>query len=154
MKKTAVLEGIMISLIGVICLTEGFRLTLNVDPKALTDVVGPGLYILVLSIVLLATGIFHIIIHYKTSISVQNVSVDKELRKRMISMAAVFAIYICLMSVLGYYPATIIFFLFEFRIVGIKSWLTNIILTFVMTTTYYVVFIYYCEMIFPRGILF
>jgi hypothetical protein len=62
--------------------------------------------------------------------------------------------YALLIDVAGYLVASILFFFLAFRIVGVKSWAVNIILALMITAAYYAVFVEYCSMIFPRGLLF
>jgi hypothetical protein len=135
-------------------MVEGVKLVFYKDPSIFYDPVGPGLYILLLAIFLLGASAAHFIISYKkASDTKKDVVVNKEMRIRMISTVINCAIYIFLISKFGYLVASLIFFLFQFRIQGIKSWFFNLILTFVITITYYFVFVKYCSLIFPRGLL-
>ena len=152
--KQLLTEGILILFISLISIVEGVKLVFYKDPRIFYDPVGPGLYILLLAIFLVTTSVAQFIISYKKPPSIKkDVVVNKEMRIRMISTVVNCAIYLLLISNLGYLIASLIFFLLQFRIQGIKSWLFNLILTFVITITYYFVFVKYCSLIFPRGIL-
>lgn len=142
----------MLLVISFIGLTEAIRLISNLDPTMVYDSIGPGYYILFISLALMITGVVHIAVNYKKISSAAKVKVDAVLRRRLISMILVLVFYTLAMDFLGYLISTFLFFLLEFRIGGIQSWRTNIILTIVLTTSYYVVFVKYFNMVFPRGI--
>jgi hypothetical protein len=153
MKRTVLIEGILLLVIGLVSAGEGMHLIVDKDPNIIYDMIGPGYYVLLLSIALMATGVVHLIVNYRKRLIMEKVEVTGEMRRRMISIVAVMAIYTFLIGITGYLVATIVFFLLEFRVIGIKSWRLNVILTIVLTAVYYIVFIRYCDMVFPRGIL-
>jgi hypothetical protein len=140
----------VISLIGLI---EGSRLTFFKAPHIQYDILGPGPYVLIISIGIMILGILHLIINFRKLITLDKAITSKEMRARMMSMVVVCGIYIFLIGTVGYLVSTILFFFLEFRILGIKFWLTNAVLTLCLTATYYFVFIRFCSMVFPRGIL-
>ena len=72
----------------------------------------------------------------------------------VLAMVAIIALYIVLIQFLGYLIATPIFFLLMFRAVGVDSWRKNVTLTVILSAAYYFVFVYYCSVIFPRGIFY
>jgi hypothetical protein len=72
----------------------------------------------------------------------------------MISMIVVMVAYIFLMSLTGYLFASLVFFLLINRIAGFRSWLTNLGVTVLMTASFYLIFVVWMGMIFPRGLLF
>ena len=154
MTITVLIEGILIIIFGLISIAEGLRLVIDKDPYALYDPLGPGSYILVLGVSLIILGIVHIVINYRKLPKMESVEIGKGMKIQMLSTIIVLAIYIYLIGIVGYLIATLVFFLSEFRVVGIKSWRNNSILTSILTVTYYAVFIEFCGMVFPRGILF
>lgn len=154
MRRTVLIEGILLLMIGLVSMGEGLRLITQMDPQAVSDVLGPGWYVLFIGLTLIATAIVHFIAHYRETPSVKKVAVDRPMRMLMITMVVVMAVYTFLIEITGYLVATPLFFLAEFRVIGVKSWLTNILLTIAMTAVYYLVFVRYCDMVFPRGILF
>jgi hypothetical protein len=152
--KQLFVEGILILFISLISILEGIRLVFYKDPNIFYDPVGPGLYILLLAIFLVVVSAVQFIISYnKAPDTRKDVVVSKETRMRLISTVINCAIYIFLISKFGYLVASLIFFFFQFKIQGVRSWLFNLILTFAITTTCYIVFVKYCSLIFPRGIL-
>lgn len=152
--KQLLIEGILILFISLISILEGIRLVFYKDPNIFYDPVGPGLYILLLAIFLVVASAAQFIISYNKAPDIRkDVVVNKEMRIRLIGTVVNCAIYIFLISKFGYLVASLIFFLLQFRIQGMKSWLFNLVLTFVITVTYYFVFVKYCSLIFPRGLL-
>jgi hypothetical protein len=153
MRRTVIIEGIVIIVLGLIGVVEAVRLIIYKASQTVQDILGAGPYVLVVSIPLFVIGIFHVF-SYKQIPRVEKVTVNKEMRMRIILMIGACAIYIFLINIVGYLLATLFFFLLEFKAVGIKSWRTNIILTVSISAAYYIVFIIFCDMIFPRGIIF
>jgi len=152
MKRTALIEGILLLVISLVTMAEGYRLAIYKDPSALYDMLGPGSYVLVFGILLMIIGLAHLIVNYRRSLRVEKLVVSKEMRTRVISAIGVLVIYTVLINIIGYLLATIVFFFLELRVVGVKSWLTHVTLTFAFTAVFYIVFIHFGNMIFPRGI--
>jgi hypothetical protein len=147
-------EFLFISVVGIITMVEALKLIFIKDPAAIYDRIGPGPYLLVVSMMFIGGGIVHLITNWRKSVGDQKVIVDKGLRIKLTSTIVNCAIYLLLISVVGYLISTPIFFLLQFRIEGIRSWLRNLTITFVISATYYFVFVRYCSLIFPRGFLF
>ena len=154
MNKVALVEGAIIIFLSIVGLKESVTLISEKDPSTVYDVVGPGYYILALSILLLASGVAHLVVHVRKSILAEKVVTDKELRIKMFGMLGMLGLYLVMISVFGYLISTIVFFIAEFRLAGVKSWRTNILMTICVTAGYYFVFIEYCSMVFPRGIFY
>lgn len=154
MDRAVLVEGILLIVLSLAGVVEGCRLIINRDPTAILDMMGPGSYVLFMSLALMITGAAHVICHYRKRSGIERAVVDHEMRKKMISMILVLAGYLLFIEIAGYLVPTVLFFLLEFRIAGIKSWMTNIVLSVVVTAVYFVVFVQYCSMVFPRGILF
>jgi putative tricarboxylic transport membrane protein len=154
MDRAALIEGVLLIIIGLVGISEGYRLSINRDPSAVQDMMGTGSYVLFVSIALMITGAAYLIVQYKKRQAVQKGAVDQEMRKKMILTVLVLAGYLIFIQIFGYLVSTGLFFFLEFRIAGIKSWRNNVVLTIILTVIYYIVFVQYCNMTFPRGILF
>jgi hypothetical protein len=154
MKKAELIEALILLTISSVGIAEGVRLMSESDPNAVKDILGPGVYVLIASICLMAISTAYLCMNYRKKYSIKKIAINKEARNKMMSMAVVLVAYGLLICLSGYLIATIIFFLLEFRIAGVTSWRTNIIWTLVLTGAYYVIFVEYCTMSFPRGILF
>ncbi len=154
MNLKVLIEGILILVFSLVAMIEGFRLILSKDPYVLYDPLGPGFYILVLSLGLLAVGLVHFIANYRKPSGAGKVAASKEMRIQLFSSIGILALYILLVHFVGYGVATLTFFFLELRVAGVKSWRTLVILTLVLTIVYYVIFVRFCGMVFPEGLLF
>jgi hypothetical protein len=154
MRNTVLIEGILLLVISLIGMTEGLRLVIHKDPYTLYDPLGPGLYAFFISIGLMTLGVVHLLAHYRKPPVMEMVPVDKKMKIRLMSTVAACVIYIVLISMVGYLLATIIFFFLEFRIERIKSWPSVVALSLVLSGIYYLVFVHFCHLVFPRGIFF
>ena len=153
MKRKALIEGIMLLVFSFVGLGEGIRLVSDIDPHTVYDALGPGWYVVSLSLLLMVTGAVHLIVHYREGVAAAaKAVVDKAMTMKMIYMVLAMALYILLIDIVGYLVSTPLFFLMEFRLAGITSWRRNIILTVIVSVVYYVTFVVYCDMVFPRGI--
>ena len=101
----------------------------------------------------MGTGLIHLIFNGRKEHHLKKKDRNRETRMKMFGMLAALVLFTILIYILGFLAASAIFFLLEFRIVGIKSWTTNVVLTSIITALYYVVFVHYCNMIFPQGII-
>jgi hypothetical protein len=154
MKRTVLIEGILLLVFSFVGLGEAIRLISDIDPHTVYDALGPGYYILILSLALMATGAAHLIFNYGKGVAAEKVVVDKAMRMKTIYMVLAMALYILLVDIVGYLISTPLFFLMEFRLAGVTSWRRNIILTVIVSAVYYFVFVEYCDMVFPRGIFY
>ncbi len=149
--RKALIEAMMMVALGLVTMAEALRLIIYKDPYALYDPIGPGSYILVLSVGLLSVGAFHFATNCRRGV-VANVPERGRGVKQLLSSIIILALYLLLINFTGYLVATLLFFLLQFRVTGVKSWRTNIILTLLFTAVYYVIFVRLCEMVFPTGI--
>ena len=154
MARTALIEGILLLAISLVGMLEGMRLIGQKDSQIIYDPLGPGYYIFFLSIALMVTGLIHLMVNYRKNIRLKKVLVDKAMRVLVIKMGLVMVLYTVLIDLTGYLIATIVFFFLEFRIMGIKSWLTNGILTVALSAAFYIIFVQHCSMVFREGIFF
>jgi hypothetical protein len=154
LNKKVLGEVLFISVMGIVTVVEAFRLIFIKDPGAIYDRIGPGPYLLVVSMMFIGGGIVHLVTNWRKSLGDQKVVVDRALRRKLMSTIVNCAIYLVLISMVGYLVATPIFFFLQFRIEGTRSWLHNLALTFAISATYYLVFVKYCSLVFPRGLLF
>ncbi len=157
--KSAVVESIILLIISFGVLFEGVHLALGV--KGVRDIMGPGTYIIVLGAILIFVTLMHIILQLRSFLRQKNKSTEnaKVLQKskteiNVLKMVAVFAFYIVLAQTIGYPIATPVFFLIMFRVTGVTSWGRNVMLTAIFSIVFYIVFVHFCEVIFPRGVFF
>jgi hypothetical protein len=153
-RKAVYMEGILLLIISITAVIEGLRLVIYRDPYTLYDPLGPGWYFLAVGVCLLIVASAYVITHYKNPPPAEMEPVEKRMKIKLMSTMAACAIYMVLITIVGYLPATVIFFVMEFRIEGIKSWVRVAILSLVISGLYWVVFVKYCSMIFPVGMIF
>lgn len=151
-KIQLIIEILILWAIGIVSMYEGLRLIIYKDPYVLYDALGPGSFILVVSIAFIIAGAVHLVVNYNKSETVRIAKVaDRKMRIQAISTMVNCGMYAFLVGRVGYLTATFVFFFVQFRVVGIKSWVRNIRLTLALTAVYYVLFVKLCGLIFPRG---
>ncbi len=139
---------------SLVSLAESIRVIIYKNPQVLYDLLGPGYYLLFLSIGLFVTGVVYIYYHSKAHESTATEKAPREMKIRLIASFLVCAIYVILIDVVGYAVGTFVFFALMFRIVEIRSWPLNLLLSLSLTTVCYFIFVKYCSVVFPHGILF
>ena len=154
MNRKIWIEGLLLVALSLVGLAESLRLIFNKDTQMQYDLLGPGNYVLMVSIGLLVTGLIHIQHHLGEGESIEKEKTSKGMRIRLINSFVACAIYLILIDLIGYATATFVFLMLMFRIVGIKSWPYNFLLSVSLSLVSFMVFAKYCRMVFPRGILF
>ena len=152
--RRVLIEGLVLVGMSLVSLAESTRLLFYTDPIQLVDWLGPGKYLFLVSMGLLASGISYICNHLRDERGRAEEGISKEKRIRLIGAFVSAVIYIILVDVLGYGMATFIFFVLIFKVVGIESWPFNILLSIVFGSAFYFVFVRAFNVVFPRGILF
>jgi len=158
MKRTTVIEGCTLFVISIFGFFGGVTLYINRDARTQSSVMAPGTYVLVLSVALMLTALVYVSLSFRKA----SRTAGAELRETrapwvspiVIKVASAFAVYAYLIQWLGYTLPTMLFLVVEFKLLGVKSWKSNIFLTAVVAALFYIVFIKYCEMTFPHGTLF
>ena len=151
--RIALTESILLGALSLLGLVEGIRLIFDKDPMVVYDVLGPGFFVLLVSLGVMITGSFHLIANLRKP-QVKKEGAERPLRNRMIQTVLACTLYIVLLDFVGYGLATVVFFLLEFRISGVKNWPLNIFLSSSLTGAFYLIFVSYFDMVFPRGVFF
>jgi hypothetical protein len=152
LNRKLLFEVALCLVISLISLYEGFDLTFHREITAVHYGTGPGLYLLIVSMILAVAAIAHLMINWKKPHGAEKVAIPREMRMKLFSTIGNCILYILLINLVGYLVSTLVFFLLQFRIQGIRFWF-SLLLTFIISTTFYLVFVKYCSLIFPRGIL-
>ena len=156
--KTLIGETSIVAILGILSVAEGIRLV-NRETLQTQDVLGPGYYSIGVGVFLLVAGLAYFFSQRKKLIGVvKEAPVDAPAanaghNRTMFGMVAVMIAYIVLMDVAGYLLSTAIFFLAINRIAGFRSWLVNAGVSALMTAAFYLVFVEWLGIIFPRGLL-
>ena len=148
------IEGTLILGVSLVAIAEALRLILHRDPYILYDPLGPGVYVLVLSLGLMAAGVVHLIGNCRRIPRPGGAGATREARVQVFSSVGVLALYIVLLNLVGYPTATLVFFFLQLRIAGVRSWRSHVIFTLLLSILYYLVFVRLCQVVFPKGILF
>ena len=158
MNRTLLGEGVVLFLISLGGIVGGLSQYLNRDARTQSSVLAPGTYVLALSVALALTAVVYVSLSARRASQAATVVAPQRqapwISAIVIKMVGAFAVYAYLIEVVGYLVPTLLFLLVEFRLLGVKSWKTNIALTAIVTGVFYIVFIKYCEMILPQGFLF
>lgn len=155
MKRRELIEGIVILCMGFMTLIEGIRLTIVKDVHSVEDIVGPGRYLIFLSLFMITIAAIYFISQYRSA-RIGSIDVKKVESKvlKTLSIILVLIIYIVLLYLIGYLWSTLIFFILMHRVMGFKSWILNIVVSAVITLFMHGLFVTFLGMIFPHGVLF
>ena len=58
-------------MVSLVAMGEGTRLTLQLDPQAVSDVLGPGYYVFFLGAALMVTGIIYLVVYGRKKAKVE-----------------------------------------------------------------------------------
>lgn len=153
MNLPVVTEAIIILGLSFATIREGLRLIIYKAPHATYDPVGPGLYIAVIGFGLLAASVFYLAGSLRAT-PAHKASGREKLDLHVASTVADFALYAFLVTIIGYLAATVIFFLIQFRIEGLKSWPAIILISLVVSGAYYLLFVQLSGIVFPKSLFF
>jgi putative tricarboxylic transport membrane protein len=154
MNRKVLIEGMLVIAFSLITMAEALRLIIYKDPYILYDPFGPGSYVLALGIGMMIVGIVHLLFNFKKLPDFGKVKINREIKMQLLGSVIVLVLYISLLQFIGYVVATLVFCFLEFRVAGISSWRVNLIATMILTGVYYLIFIEFCGMLLPKGILF
>ncbi|MHB9098940.1 MAG: tripartite tricarboxylate transporter TctB family protein [Syntrophales bacterium] len=154
MRKAVLIEGIVMSALASFGILEAIYIMFHKDPNTVAELVGPGSYILILAVPLLLTGLFHIWREYRKGPTEIAPGFKQQIDGKLIGIFLITSAYIYLIGVIGYLFSSLIFFIFAFKLSGVERWRNNLIISFVLSGLYYVIFVKMCDLIFPRSIFF
>lgn len=154
-KKKELIEGMVILCTGFMTLIEGIRLSVYKDVHSIEDIVGPGRYLIFLSIFMIAIGVIYFVSNFKNikgkTITASDV---KSSPLKTLPIILVLIIYIVYLYLIGYLGSTLIFFILMHRVMGFQSWTINIAVSVLISLFLYGLFVSFLGMIFPHGVLF
>jgi hypothetical protein len=155
LRRTAIIESGMLLALGATGLVGGLTAFLRVDPRMQSSWLKPGAFVSLISAALIATALAYAFASLRRAAprSAANGAEDADGRLVLLVYATV-VLYAFLIPTVGYLPATALFLLTQFRLLGVESWPRNALLTIVVTLLFYGVFIHAGGMVFPQGGLF
>jgi len=138
-------EGLLLALVGIVGIVEGFRL--NRLSAAAEEAYGPGWYLLILSVILIVCGLYHLATTFKKT--------RKEGEKTFfwkgpaaLCILAMMA-YTILIPYIGYFLGSAIFLFVATRLFGEKSWLISALLAGIGGGALWLIFIYLAKIPMP-----
>jgi len=159
MKRTLWSECVALALLGGLGLYGGLSSYLRSDARTQSSSLQPGVYVAGISVALLVVALAYGIASYRRSRGTVPVPEDRSSgaaeqdgNSRTVWIVYMgIVLYALLIMAFGYVVATLAFLLAEFRVLGERSWVRNIAMTVLITALFWVVFVHYGEMVFPRG---
>lgn len=131
-------EGLLFIIIGIIGIIDGFRL--NRVSLAANDAYGPGLYLVILSFVMVIGGVYFFVSSLK-KIDQKTGSLSFQIGTASLAIITMF-IYSILVPYIGYLISTAAFILAAIRLFGEKSWVRSILITGVSAAAFWLLFVY------------
>jgi hypothetical protein len=120
------------------------------------DVLGPGNYNIGVGLLLIIVSVVYLFSFRKETQDKEKKDTEmqeKGYRRKMVYIFVILGAYIVLMYGMGYSFATLVFFLLINRVVGFRSWLINGGISLSATLSFYAIFVYGLDMIFPKGVI-
>jgi putative tricarboxylic transport membrane protein len=146
------LERIVLLGMSIIGIVQGVYLISRPEFFADYDKVGPGRSLIVVSLLLMITVIIHIMRHGNNLHKEKQEPGIQGATTRLWYSMGILVIYITLLHIIGFLPATFIFFFLMFRFFGVRSWLKNTFLSTVFSISIYVIFVIALNTELPRGL--
>jgi hypothetical protein len=150
-KRTILIEALVFWCIGILAMIEALRLLVFKDPHVLYDVLGPGYFVLLISIAILMTGTFYFLGNYKKCNGKEAAQPDAEAMIPVFHTVLAVTGYIFLIGIVGYVLATFVFFVVQLWVFGVRSWKINVGSAVILAAIYYYLFVELCSLIFPRS---
>lgn len=156
MAKKTLVEGIILVGLGFLSIIEGVRLAIRMRQPGFYDVVGPDRYAMGIGFLLVVAGAIYVFSQMKEKRVIKEPAADKEGEEKktlvkVVGIVGVVVLYGFLMTIIGYFLASIVFFVLVCKILGVKSWLFNIIFSVAVTVIYQLIFGNFLGVILPQG---
>jgi hypothetical protein len=152
LNRGTLVDTAVFSAVGVACLSEGGRLYVTARDDGLQQELAPGFYVLLLGIVLLATGLFHLFTQLRTPPELAEAPSGTG-RLGLAAIIGTLIGYALLMTLVGYFIASAVFFMAILALFRVRNWI-NPVLGFALAGVFHVIFVEHLDIIFPRGLLF
>ncbi len=152
----SLLEAVLIIALAGLGIADAWRLSHVVrGAAAFHDVIGPDRYLGAISGGLLVCGIAYLLSPLKLNRhskapKTQPPGVE---HLQVLLVSAVLVLYVLAFPVLGYLPATILFFPVTFFIFGVRPWLKSAWVGILTAVLFYLIFFHLAEIPLPKGLL-
>jgi hypothetical protein len=153
--RTPWIEGAILMVFGCASVIEATYLMAQREPGAVPESVGPGTYVMGLGVALIITSVVYVGTHWwERADGKDGWWYPAGINSNVIGFFGITAAYVVLIGLVGYLISSLIFFACAFRMAGVLRWRTIGIVTCGMSLAYYVLFVKYCGLIFPKPWLF
>ena len=158
MRRTVTIESLALLVIGAVGLWGGLKSYIGMGAMTQSSSMKPGIYVLVLSVALIVTALAYVFFGFREygprDGSEASGQPDSQANRLVFFVFAAVAAYAVLIPWIGYLPSTVLFLLVQFYLLGVAPWWRSAAFAVGVSAVFYVVFIHYGEMIFPRGSLY
>jgi putative tricarboxylic transport membrane protein len=148
-----VAETIFLLAMGLAGIVQAVVLIINPDPYATYDKIGPGGFLILISALLIITVMVNFIRHRKDFNGEKRESTKEGMTRRLVRSYAAMVIFIALIDIIGFLPASLILFFFMLRLLGVRSWLRSALLSIVFSISIYLLFVQALKVDLPGGLL-
>jgi len=138
-------EGLLLAVVGIVGIVEGFRL--NRLSAAAEEAYGPGWYLLILSVILIVCGLYHLATTFKKTRKERGTTPFWKGPAALCILAMM--IYTFLIPYIGYFLGSAAFLLIATRLFGEKSWLISSLLAGIGGGALWLIFIYLAKIPMP-----
>jgi hypothetical protein len=138
-------EGLVLAVIGIIGLVEGFRL--NRISAAAEEAYGPGWYLVILSLIIIVCSFFYLVSTFRRPVAKRETKFS--LYRSDSTCIALVVLYGLMLPYIGYFTSTVVFLFMATRIFGEQSWVRSTLLAGISGAVLYLVFIHLAEIPMP-----
>lgn len=147
-------ESLVVIFLGGLGIVDTWRLSSLIRAGgAFHDVIGPDRYLGVISVGLFICGVLNLIGGLKSRKlpQVKGERKDRSQLNQVVLVAFLLFAYTFAIPMLGYLPATTIFFPVIYYTFGVRPWTRSVAVGLMTTVLFYAVFAYFAEMPLPKG---
>jgi hypothetical protein len=139
-------EGLILTIIGIVGVFEGFRL--NRVSAAADEAYGPGWYLLLLSAILIICGLYYLVSTFKRKNEKTEAAAFSLYGPATFAIVAM-SLYSFLLPYIGYLMSTAAFVLAATRVFGEQSWIKSTLLAGISGGIFWFVFVYLAQIPMP-----
>lgn len=140
--------------LGALSAWEGWRIRSTARQPGAFDLVGPDGYFIGVAFLLIGLGIAVLTAQPGVRALPAETTRRGSWRGEHVALFGLCVLYAALLATLGYLPATVLFFVAAFRLLGsTATWKANLLLSAALGATMYLVFERFAQMPLPKGML-
>ena len=157
-RQSITIESGTLLALGAIGLWGGLSSYFGMDARMQSSWLKPGVYVSVLSAGLMLTALIYGYLALRATPPSPRKTITEPQEAgsggKVLAVFGIVVLYAFLIPIIDYLPATLFFLFAQFRILGVRSWRLNALISIGVTALFYVVFIHYGGLEFPHGGLF